>query len=117
MGLSTHVLDTMHGCPAAGMKVWLYTTSGEDATLVKSFTLNHDGRNPDGPLYDNASLKVGTYRLVFDVAAYFRRQGVALPDPPFLDQVPLDFGIAHPGQHYHVPLVCTPWTYSTYRGS
>ena len=60
MGLSTHVLDTMHGCPAAGMKVELYTTEGEQATLVKRFTLNADGRNPDGPLYDNASLKVGT---------------------------------------------------------
>ena len=60
MGLSTHVLDTMHGCPAAGMKVSLYTTQGGQATLVKSFTLNQDGRNPDGPLYDNASLKAGT---------------------------------------------------------
>ncbi|MEN9832092.1 MAG: 5-hydroxyisourate hydrolase, partial [Pseudomonadota bacterium] len=66
MGLSTHVLDTMHGCPAAGMQVSLYTTEGQFATLVKSFTLNADGRNPDGPLYDNASLQKGTYRLVFD---------------------------------------------------
>ena len=72
MGLSTHVLDTMHGCPAAGMHVSLYTTEGQFATLVKSFTLNADGRNPDGPLYDNASLQKGTYRLVFDVAAYFK---------------------------------------------
>ena len=117
MGLSTHVLDTMHGTPAAGMAVALYTTEGDTATLVKQLVLNADGRNPDGLLFDHHSLKVGTYRLVFDVAAYFRRQGVALPDPPFLDQVPLDFGIAHASQHYHVPLVCTPWTYSTYRGS
>jgi 5-hydroxyisourate hydrolase-like protein (transthyretin family) len=75
MGLSTHVLDTMHGCPAAGMQVSLYTTEGQFATLVKSFKLNADGRNPDGPLYDNASLQKGTYRLVFDVAAYFQVQG------------------------------------------
>jgi 5-hydroxyisourate hydrolase len=117
MGLSTHVLDTMHGCPAAGMKVSLYTTQGGHATLVKSFTLNHDGRNPDGPLYDNASLKAGTYRLSFDVKGYFDAKGVALPEPRFLDQVHLDFGVAHIDQHYHVPLLVSPWSYSTYRGS
>ncbi|MGE0497833.1 MAG: hydroxyisourate hydrolase [Ramlibacter sp.] len=117
MGLSTHVLDTAHGCPAAGMAVALYATEGDRATLVNQFVLNADGRNPDGPLYDNASLKTGTYRLVFEVAAYFRGRGVALPEPPFLDRVSIDFGVAHADQHYHVPLVCTPWTYSTYRGS
>ena len=117
MGLSTHVLDTMHGTPAAGMVVELYATAGGNATLVKKFQLNGDGRNPDGPLFDNASLKRGTYRLVFDVAAYFRARGVALPDPPFLDRVSLDFGIAHTDQHYHVPLLVSPWSYSTYRGS
>ncbi|MBX3657137.1 MAG: hydroxyisourate hydrolase [Ramlibacter sp.] len=117
MGLSTHVLDTAHGCPAAGMAVALYTVEGDQATLVRRFTLNADGRNPDGPLYDNASLRTGTYRLVFEVAAYFRGRGVVLPEPPFLDRVSLDFGVAHADQHYHVPLVCTPWTYSTYRGS
>jgi 5-hydroxyisourate hydrolase len=117
MGLSTHVLDTMHGAPAAGMAVELHATSGGGATLVKRFVLNADGRNPDGPLFDNASLKPGTYRLVFDVAAYFRSRGVQLPDPPFLDRVSLDFGIAHADQHYHVPLLATPWSYSTYRGS
>ena len=117
MGLSTHVLDTMNGCPAAGMQVALYTTQGEQATLVKRFTLNHDGRNPDGPLYDNASLRTGTYRLVFDVAAYFRQRGLALPEPNFLNRVSLDFGVAHADQHYHVPLLVSPWSYSTYRGS
>ena len=117
MGLSTHVLDTMHGCPAAGMRVSLYTTQGAHATLVKSFTLNHDGRNPDGPLYDNASLKAGTYRLSFDVKGYFDAKGIALPEPRFLDQVHLDFGVAHTDQHYHVPLLVSPWSYSTYRGS
>ncbi len=117
MGLSTHVLDTMHGTPAAGMRVALYTTHGETATLVKQFELDQDGRNPDGLLYDNRSLKRGTYRLVFDVAAYFRARGVALPEPNFLDKVSLDFGIAHVDQHYHVPLLVSPWSYSTYRGS
>lgn len=117
MGLSTHVLDTMHGCPAAGMIVELYTTDGEHATLVKRLTLNHDGRNPDGLLYDNDSLKAGTYRLVFDVKSYFSDKGVSLPEPNFLNRVALDFGVAHVDQHYHVPLLVSPWSYSTYRGS
>jgi 5-hydroxyisourate hydrolase len=117
MGLSTHVLDTMHGCPAAGMQVTLSIISTSVATLVRRFTLNADGRNPDGLLIDNASLKTGQYRLSFDVAAYFKARGVALPEPAFLDVVHLDFGIAHANQHYHVPLLCTPWSYSTYRGS
>ena len=117
MGLSTHVLDTMHGTPAAGMQVALYTTEGQLAKLVKSFVLNSDGRNPDGLLYDNASLKVGTYRLVFDVALYFKARGVQLPEPNFLNQVSLDFGVAKVDEHYHVPLLVSPWSYSTYRGS
>ena len=117
MGLTTHVLDTMAGTPAAGMQVSLFVMQGGVATLVKRFTLNADGRNPDGPLYDNASLKVGTYRLSFEVAAYFRSRGVELPEPPFLDVVHLDFGVAHVDQHYHVPLLASPWSYSTYRGS
>jgi len=117
MGLSTHVLDTMHGTPAAGMAVALHTTEGGHTCLVKQFVLNNDGRNPDGLLYDNASLKKGTYRLVFDVAGYFKARGVALPEPNFLNQVSLDFGIADPAQHYHVPLLVSPWSYSTYRGS
>jgi 5-hydroxyisourate hydrolase len=117
MGLSTHVLDTMHGTPAAGMAVELYATGAGTPTLVKRLVLDADGRNPDGPLFDNASLKKGTYRLVFDVAAYFRGKGVELPDPPFLDRVALDFGVANTEQHYHVPLLVSPWSYSTYRGS
>jgi 5-hydroxyisourate hydrolase len=117
MGLSTHVLDTMHGTPAAGMGVELYETGGAAPALVKRFVLDADGRNPEGPLFDSASLKRGTYRLVFDVAPYFRSRGVPLPDPPFLDRVTLDFGIAQAEQHYHVPLLVSPWSYSTYRGS
>lgn len=117
MGLSTHVLDTMHGQPAAGMQVALYETHGEAVTLIKRFTLNQDGRHPDGPLFDNDNVRTGTYRLSFDVAAYFRARGINLPEPPFLDQVHLDFGVADVSAHYHVPLLVSPWSYSTYRGS
>lgn len=119
MGLSTHVLDTMHGKPAVGMMVALYTTGGggRNTVLVKQFALNMDGRNPDGLLYDNATLRAGTYRLVFGVADYFRANGVQLPEPAFLDEVSIDFGVADTTQHYHVPLLVSPWSYSTYRGS
>jgi 5-hydroxyisourate hydrolase len=117
MGLSTHVLDTMHGCPAGGMVVALYRTGGAQAALVKRVILDGDGRSGEGPLIDAATLEKGTYRLVFEVAAYFRSRGVQLPEPPFLDVVTLDFGIAQATQHYHVPLLVSPWSYSTYRGS
>jgi len=117
MGLSTHVLDTMNGCPAAGMQVELYTLQAGAATLVKKLVLSADGRTPDGPLYKDGELKTGTYRLVFDVAAYFKAKGAQLPEPNFLDRVTLDFGVADAKQHYHVPLLVSPWAYSTYRGS
>lgn len=117
MGLSTHVLDTMHGTPAAGMQVTLYATQGQALELLKQFVLNQDGRNPDGLLLEATQLQRGTYRLVFDVAAYFKARGVVLPEPNFLNQVSLDFGVAAPERHYHVPLLVSPWSYSTYRGS
>ena len=117
MGLSTHVLDTMHGCPAAGMAVALFATQGAESRLIKRFELNADGRYEGGPLLDNTDLQVGTYRLVFGVKAYFVLRGVALPEPAFLDEVSLDFGISDVAQHYHVPLLVSPWSYSTYRGS
>ncbi|HTH80758.1 MAG TPA: hydroxyisourate hydrolase [Ramlibacter sp.] len=117
MGLSTHVLDTMHGCPAAGMSVELYSTEGQNTSLVKRFVLGADGRHEGGPVLDNAALKKGTYRLVFDVAGYFRSRGLMLPEPSFLGKVSVDFGVADPSQHYHVPLIASPWSYSTYRGS
>lgn len=117
MGLSTHVLDTMHGSPAAGMAVALFTLDAAGAaTLVKELVLNQDGRT-DAPLYDHQSLRAGTYRLRFDVAGYFRARGVALPEPNFLGIVNLDFGVADAAAHYHVPLLVSPWSYSTYRGS
>jgi 5-hydroxyisourate hydrolase len=117
MSLSTHVLDTMHGCPAAGMSVALYAVDGEALTLLKRLVLNPDGRNPDGLLMNHAELKQGCYRLVFDVAGYFQSRAVSLPEPNFLNLVSLDFGVAFPEQHYHVPLLVSPWSYSTYRGS
>lgn len=117
MGLSTHVLDTVHGQPAAGMAVALFRTQGDCATLVQRLVLNADGRSPDGLLIAHDALQAGTYRLEFEVAAYFRARGVALPEPAFLDCVRLDFGIAAPAEHYHVPLLVSPWSYSTYRGS
>jgi 5-hydroxyisourate hydrolase len=117
MGLSTHVLDTMHGCPAAGMQVKLYIVEKGGSRLLEQLTLNSDGRNPKGQLIHNDDLGKGCYQLVFKVADYFRTKGVSLPEPAFLDEVTLDFGIAHTDQHYHVPLLVSPWSYSTYRGS
>lgn len=115
--LTTHVLDTMHGGPAAGMAVRLYRLEADGrAQLLQSLALNADGR-ADAPLLQGESLQVGRYRLVFAVAAYFRGRGVTLPEPAFLDEVPLDFGMADAGSHYHVPLLASPWAYSTYRGS
>jgi len=115
--LSTHVLDTMNGCPAAGMQVTLQRLDGMQATTLKQLTLNADGRNPDGPLLDAQAMAAGRYRLLFEVAPYFRARGVSLPEPPFIDGVTLDFGIADAAGHYHVPLLVSPWAYSTYRGS
>jgi len=114
--LTTHVLDTANGCPAAGMLVSLYRLDASAPVLLKTITLNHDGR-ADAPLLEGAQFVPGRYRLVFGVAAYFRSQGAVLADPPFLDEVPLDFGLATVGQHYHVPLLASPYAYSTYRGS
>jgi 5-hydroxyisourate hydrolase len=115
--LSTHVLDTMNGCPAAGMAVKLQRLHRDRAETIRTLTLSADGRNPDGPLLDSAEMAAGRYRLLFSVAAYFRGRGVELPEPPFIDEVQLDFGIAQADGHYHVPLLVSPWSYSTYRGS
>lgn len=108
--LSTHVLDTMHGRPASGLALVL---SGPDGEIGRG-TTNADGRCPD---LAPANLAPGRYALRFAVADYFRRLGVALPDPPFLDEVTVDFGIVAEGGHYHVPLLVSPYGYSTYRGS
>ena len=115
--LSTHVLDTMHGCPAAGMAVELHRLGTTGSELLRSLVLDGDGRAPGGALLDAAAMAVGRYRLTFAVAAYFRARGVALPEPPFLDVVRIEFGIADAAGHYHVPLLASAWSYSTYRGS
>ncbi len=114
--LSTHVLDTAHGCPAAGMAVTLQRVEETGPVTLKQLTLNTDGR-ADGPLLKAEEMAAGHYRLLFAVAPYFRARGVVLPEPPFIDVVQLDFGIADAAGHYHVPLLCSPWSYSTYRGS
>lgn len=116
--LSTHVLDTAHGCPAAGMKLTLQRLQPDGSVqAVKAITLNADGRHDGGPLLDAAGMAVGRWRLRFEVADYFRARGVALADPPFIDVVQIDFGIAAADGHYHVPLLVSPYSYSTYRGS
>jgi 5-hydroxyisourate hydrolase len=114
--LTTHVLDTMHGKPAAGLAVTLFRISGDDRELILTTATNSDGRC-DAPLLFGAAMRPGVYELVFDVAAYFRASGVALEDPPFLDRIPLRFGLSNASQHYHVPLLVSPFAYSTYRGS
>ena len=114
--LSTHVLDTAHGCPAAGMRVTLQRVDGAAVQTLKAITLNADGR-ADSALLNADTMATGQYRLIFEVAPYFRARGTALPDPPFIDSVQLDFGIADSAGAYHVPLLVSPWAYSTYRGS
>ncbi|MCI2808398.1 hydroxyisourate hydrolase [Eoetvoesiella caeni] len=114
--LSTHVLDTMHGKPAQNVGIKLYAIRGETRHLLKEATTNSDGRC-DEPLLQGEGMKAGVYELVFGAGDYFAQKGVKMPKPRFLDQVVLRFGIADPTENYHVPLVVTPWTYSTYRGS
>ena len=114
--LTTHVLDTAHGTPCAGMALTLYRRHGERLETLRSATTNGNGRI-DAPLLEGDALSPGRYRLVFAAGAYFRQRGVSLPDPPFVDEVVIDFGVADPAAHYHVPLLVSPWSYSTYRGS
>ena len=113
--LSTHVLDTANGCPAQGMQIELWSLHSE-RKLLKSARTNPDGRT-DQPLLQAAEMKVGQYELLFYVGDYFAARGASTPKPPFLDRVPVRFAIADPGASYHVPLLCSPWAYSTYRGS
>ena len=114
--LSTHVLDTHAGRPAVGVAVELYEVAGEKAHYIQSAITNADGRT-DQPLIGGRPLPIGRYELRFAVGNHFRSRGIDVGDPPFLDIVPLRFSIAEPEGHYHVPLLCTPWSYSTYRGS
>jgi 5-hydroxyisourate hydrolase len=114
--LSTHVLDTTIGRPAAGVTIALSRRAGNAWTPLKSIVTNADGRT-DQPLLDGEALTAACYRLEFHIGEYFRRAGAVLPDPPFFDVVPIEIGVADASLHYHVPLLCTPWSYSTYRGS
>ena len=115
--LSTHVLDTAAGLPASGVRILLHRLSdGRQAELVAERTTNDDGRT-DTPLLAGDTIPCGRYRLTFHAGDYFRRRGTALPDPPFVDIVELQFGIADAAGHYHVPLLVSPWSYATYRGS
>ncbi|GJE38980.1 hydroxyisourate hydrolase [Methylobacterium persicinum] len=119
--VSTHVLDTAAGRPAAGVAITLrrLTADGPGELLARAVT-NADGRT-DGPLLEGAALTAGTYELLFQVGAYFARSGAAGGsgdgEPPFLDAVPVRFGVSDPDGRYHVPLLITPWSYATYRGS
>jgi 5-hydroxyisourate hydrolase len=110
--LTTHVLDTAHGCPGKGIAVRLY----KDGKLLVEAKTNSDGRC-DQPLLSGDAMKPGAYRLEFAAGDYFRARGTKLPDPPFLDVITIDFGISDPAAHYHVPLLVSPFGYSTYRGS
>ena len=117
--LTTHVLDTAHGCPAGGIAIELWRMAPTPVCLVTAIA-NSDGRT-DAPLLQGNDLDVGIYELRFAVGPYFARiardRGLTLPEPLFLDIVPIRFGVAASAGHYHVPLLCSPWSYSTYRGS
>ena len=112
--LTTHILDTASGVPAAGVSIRLYSLAGA-RELVATATTNADGRT-DEPLAADEAFASGRYELEFDIGDYFAGRGQSLADPPFLDTVVIRFAV-DAGQHYHVPLLASPWSYSTYRGS
>jgi 5-hydroxyisourate hydrolase len=114
--LSTHVLDTARGRPAANLRLELYELNGNFRQLVKTTTTNQDGRT-DALLIAPEQMRVGTFELVFYAGDYFESLGIELPNPKFLDVVPVRFGIFDKEQNYHVPLLVSPYSYSTYRGS
>ena len=114
--LTTHVLDTASGRPAAGLVIDLYRVEGDMRTHLKSATTNADGRCQE-PLLSGERFRKGTYELVFHAGDYLRAHAQALTDPAFLDMVPIRFGIADAAGHYHVPLLISPYGYSTDRGS
>ncbi|HVW55982.1 MAG TPA: hydroxyisourate hydrolase [Rhizobiaceae bacterium] len=113
--LTTHVLDTALGRPAAGLDIALFRIEGESRTHLKTVRTNSDGR-VDGPLLAGDDFRAGVYELVFSAGAYLKARGCELAEPPFLDEIPIRFGMAENG-HYHVPLLLSPYGYSTYRGS
>lgn len=114
--LTTHVLDTARGIPAAGVSVTLYKVSGDSRRKVAGAVTNSDGRT-DNPILPRQGFATGTYELVFDAGAYLDASGAAPESPRFLDRIPIRFGISDPAAHYHVPLLLSPFGYATYRGS
>jgi len=113
--LTTHVLDISAGLPATGLRIDLHEWRADSAALLTTVTTGNDGRAP-APLLSGAAFRAGRYTLTFHIAAYFRARGVMLPEPPFLEEAMIRIGIAHAEQHYHVPLLIAPWSYSVYRG-
>lgn len=114
--ITTHVLDLAAGIPAAGVLVELHEHGAIASRPVTSQRTDADGRCPE-PLIEGVALRAARYRLTFHVADYFRARGQPLADPPFLDEVVIEFGVADPSQNYHVPLLVSPWSYTSYRGS
>ena len=114
--LTTHVLDTMTGQPASGLKIRLARLNDGASERLAEVRTNADGRC-DEPLLEGPALAEGVYELLFYVGDYFRGNGVAMDEPAFLDHVPIRFGLRDPGKHYHVPLLVSPYGYTTYRGS
>lgn len=114
--LTTHVLDTALGCPAAGLEIDLVALEADGRRAVKTVTTNRDGR-VDAPLLSGDEMRVGEFELVFRAGDYLRDKGAPLAEPPFLDIIPIRFAIADASAHYHVPLLLSPYGYSTYRGS
>lgn len=115
--LTTHVLDTANGCPGQEIAIalWKHDRKIDSKTLIKTVKTNHDGRT-DEPLLSGEKLEIGVYELIFTVGDYFANYG-DYPEPLFLDEIPIRFGISDLEAHYHVPLLVSPWSYSTYRGS
>jgi 5-hydroxyisourate hydrolase len=114
--LTTHVLDTANGRPGAGIKIELFALAGDTRRALKTTVTNDDGRC-DEPLLEGDALVAGEYELVFGAGDYFASIGTRVPEPRFVDRVVLRFGVADAAAHYHVPLLVSPWSYSTYRGS
>lgn len=114
--LTTHVLDTRDGQPAAALQIELFSVTENERRQIKTIATNNDGR-ADGPLLDGDTFRAGVYELDFHAGDYYRANGVKLSEPPFLDVISIRFGISDESSHYHVPLLVTPWSYSTYRGS
>ncbi|HBV77025.1 MULTISPECIES: hydroxyisourate hydrolase [Vibrio] len=114
--LTTHVLDTANGVPGCDIRVELFRITDQGSQLIKTVTTNFDGRT-DSPLLETADFEVGKYELIFYTASYFTQKGVDLGNVPFLDDISIRFGINDQNSHYHVPLLCSPYSFSTYRGS